>query len=917
MATPDRSRVAARMRRTIGTNGTPRVMRAAVPSSGMTRTAALLAIAATAFAAPAMAQTPAAGTGTGSGDAGAGATAQPRVPATVNARSPFLVDRASSEPLGLFPNQTSDPFVYPDEPVVLSWSPVPGAVQYVVEIATTPGFTQIIWKDTTDQIQAAPGVLLPDGTYWWRVTAIDVAGTKGVASRVATFAKEWPSQVSNGVLSASPGGPATSLVRITPFMRWDPVPGAAFYETQVAAADQFASPIFRSQNFPVTGMNPGLSGVLPDDSYQWRVRALDVAKNPGPWVDMGGFTKAWVKPTLIGPADGATTYNFHLAWEPVAGAESYQVQVTRQQNVWQGNPLEINATTASTGFVPTLKEQADKGMGFGLHWWRVRPIVNGVLGSWTDPRRIDWQPASAGERTPAAQLTTATDSSSALTPHMTWTPVDGANMYRIDVATDANFNNIVEQASTKSTTWATRLPLVDNQVREGYFWRVIWGTGASDDDPQWQVAEHLAPVSQFRKQTRVTLGTAASGVVSKPPLFTWSDVYGAARYELQLSRDEEFDGARTQSVQVWGLGTDWTKDSAKQLASGTWYWRVRALDAAGNGQTWSPVGRFTFNPPRPSTSGPNDGATVVGSPLLQWRPVDGSCGYQVQVAENPSFQGAGSGAGDGVGTGGDGAVTPGAPSGNPSEAEDALITPQSGLIPSGAVVTKPGLWYWRVRTILCADKDFSPWSVTSSFRSVRPPQFNLNAVPNKADFGRRVTVAGRLVHNGRGVTKPVLVLERRLWPSQDFSAYGTVRGDAAGRFAFSLSIKRTATWRLRWARTDKNPEGVAPFVIRATPRVSLALGRGRVVRKSTVRVAGSIYPKRTALLQVRSSDGWRTIRRIKGKTRFKIAVRANLQPGVQTLRLFVPQDARRTLEPTGSKQRRLFVYDKFVVRGRR
>lgn len=904
MATLDRSRVAARMRRSLGTNGDPRGTRPVVPSTAMTRAAVLAALAATAVAGPAMGATAGA---TGS------AAAEPRVPATVQATSPFTVDRPSSEPLGLFPNQTTDPFTYPDEPVVLDWSPVPGAVHYVVEISNSPGFTSVLWTTTTDQIEATPNVLLPDGTYWWRVTAVDAAGTKGIVSKVATFAKEWPNAVTGGVLSATPSGPAADTVRITPYMRWNEVPGAAYYETQIAAADQFATPAFFSVNFPNTSMSPGELGALPDDGYHWRVRASDAAKNPGPWVDMGAFTKQWGAPAVLGPADAASTYNLYLRWEPVPGAEQYQVQISDRQYVWQGDHLELDTKTGSSALVPSIEEESARSILFEDHWWRVRPVVAGVYGTWSAARKVTWRDATVGERTAMPVLTTAADSSNALTPQLVWTPVTGAHVYRVDVATDANFNHIVETATTSSTAWAVRAPLIDNQVREGYFWRVVAGSGTSTNDPQWLYDEVDAPYSRFSKQTQVTLGSAASGVVTQPPMFTWSDVLGAARYEVQLSRDEEFDASRTQSMKIYGLGTAWTKDQGKRLPSGTWYWRVRAIDSAEHGQTWSPVSTFTVNPPRPTAAAPDDGASVVGSPVLRWTPMSGSCGYQVQVADNPSFQGADDTTA--VSTGGDATITPGAPAAKPVEAGDALTTPQTALIPSGTIVTKPGTWYWRVRTVFCADSDYSPWSVTRSFRSVPSPKFNLNKIPTKVEFGRSLVIAGRLTQNGAGVGRPSILLERRVAGSSDFTPYGNVTGDLSGRFSFRMGIDRTATWRLRWAKSDSHPEGIAPFVIRAVPRVSFHLARAKAVRGSRVTATGSIFPRRTAYIQVLQSDGWQNLRAVPGTSRFSVTLKADLAPGVRRLRLYVP-DGDGTLQGTGSTARRLFVYDRFVVKAR-
>jgi hypothetical protein len=302
---------------------------------------------------------------------------------------------------------------------------------------------------------------------------------------------------------------------------------------------------------------------------------------------------------------------------------------------------------------------------------------------------------------------------------------------------------------------------------------------------------------------------------------------------------------------------------------------------------------------------------VVGSPRLSWDPINGACGYEVQLADNPSFQKATEtpkpedGAGD---------ITPGTPEGTAPAVDNSVITPQTSLVPTGATIDHTGRWYWRVRANFCGD-DLGPWSPARSFSSVRPPQFNLNDTPSLVQYGRRLVVAGQLKSGGRAVKNPRLVLERRLWPSDTYRAYGLVSGDASGRFAFSVKMTRSTAWRLHWLPSAKNPEGVAPFVVRVAPRVSFTLARSRVVRRSRVVVTGSVYPRRAAQVQVRESGGWATIRTIKpGRNRFRVALKASMEPGSQQIRLFVPGDAQRRLEPTGSRRRSLFVYDRFVIR---
>ncbi len=269
--------------------------------------------------------------GAGAAPAQTGGRNAPLVPPTNDATSPFAADPGSSLPVGLTPNQTVNPLMAPGQPVVLSWDSVPGAVSYNVEVSSSPGFTKIVWSQNTDQAQVAPSLILADGTYWWRVTAIDKAGTHGITSSVATFAKVWDGTVTGGVLSDTPGGAAASLIRVTPYLTWNAVPGAAYYQVQIALADQFGSPSYDSGLITQTGIAPGDCGrparcglrvADPGVRRRRQSRAVD-----------GGveFKKAWIAPTPTLPTDGATVSSFDLRWNPVPGASSYEVQATRQE----------------------------------------------------------------------------------------------------------------------------------------------------------------------------------------------------------------------------------------------------------------------------------------------------------------------------------------------------------------------------------------------------------------------------------------------------------------------------------------------------------------------------------------------------------------------------------------------------------
>jgi len=740
----------------------------------------------------------------------------PLIPALTKAKSPFRANRLASKPIALTPNQVTDPFEYPREPVAFTWAGVAGAVDYEVEIASNPGFSRIMYRTTTDQASLVPEVLLPDGTYWWRVVAIDKAGTRGLPSDAAQFVKTWPNRIGGLQTRADPLGPAVSSMRLNPFMRWDPLPGAKEYEVDLAPSDKFATPTFFARQMHTAFITAGAAGGLPDDIYRWRVRARDPADNPGQWVTSAPFTKASERTALVAPADNAAVDSIFLRWKPVTGAEKYQVQITQCANTFTGDDcLKINTETSSTGFAPTDKEREARNLTYGDFWWRVRHRVDGAFGGWSYPQKGRWDP-QASTRPPAAmQIASTGDSDSALMPQLNWSHVAGARVYRVDIAADQNFNQILESVHTNQTGWVSRVPLPDNQTGTGYWWRVVPGSGVNGDSPAYLLYEEEVPSATVRKETRIVPAQSAEGLVQSEPTISWTQVPGAAKYELQLAKDAQFAGDTLRSATLYSTGgaPGGFKDD-KTLPEGTWYWRVRAIDGGGTGQTWSPVKSFTLTRPRPEIAAPRDGETVVGSPTLRWSPEPQACAYQVQVRRDRNFeqQVAPEIAPPSADAGTAGSATP---PGQPT-AGDIQATYQTSWTPSGAIVDKPGTWYWRVRGDYC-DGQYGQWTPLRSFKSIRPPDFNMNAVPSKLRYGYRLTVSGRLEQNGKPIKKARLAVERRFLKDPVHRVYGTVRTDARGRFAFSLPMRSSASWRVVW-RDDATTERLLGPVVKPKPK---------------------------------------------------------------------------------------------------
>ena len=795
----------------------------------------------------------------------------------------FKTNRSASQPLGLTPDSVTDALNYPNEPVVLNWDPVPGATSYTVEIATTAGFAKVLWKGDTDQSFAAPTTLLPDGDYFWRVTAVDSASTVGLTSETARFAKRWPNQVAGLTTASSPGGKPVSQIALHPYFTWKPVPGAATYDVEVAAGDHFATPTFTSTNFPLTFTSPSSVGALPDDSYSWRVRAKDVTGQPGPWSPYSAFTKVWATPTPTAPAEDAIVMTPLLRWDPIEGAEGYQVQISNHPYTFTGDRVVINQETANNAWAPLRADSTKNFFPGADYFWRIRPILRGTYGGWTTARHLTWQIPSSTQT--AITLDPVADIDASLPPVFSWSLIKDASLYRVDIATDLAFHNIIDQEWTIDGALTLSKPLPDNQTGTGYFWRVVWGQG-SPTTHTLMVDENAVPVGTFRKQTRFTLGQGAATAVTQPPLLSWAPVVGASTYDIEISRDPQFlvSSLAGTGGSLFGLGLIPTNlNNSPRLADGTWFWRVRVKDASNVGQSWSQVSSFALVTDSPDPKLPADDATVSGSPLLTWTPVQTACGYDVQIGSQPTLTDAGA----------------------------VFATAQTAYALKGSDVPAAGRWYWRVRADMCSDIK-SQWSPTRSFISVRPPDFGLQTMPRTISYGRKVVVAGKLQFSGRAVRSPKLIVERKEGADSKFRGYGTIQGDARGRFAFSFRPKASAAYRLRWAAEASHPEGETNFSVKVAPRVTARLLGARVLRKGLVKVTGTVFPIRAVRVQVLSDGNWTTLATFKPKaSRFKLTAKAAVDAGRYQLRVIVPGDQR--LAQAATSKRSLFVYDKFTV----
>jgi hypothetical protein len=588
-----------------------------------------------------------------------------------------------------------DTIVYP-EPLLLNWDTVPGAQEYRLTVSTAADLSTPVGGTpvTTAASAYALTARLPNGTYYWGVTPIDAQNHDGTPSAVYSFTYSWPNDTT---LSLNDLDSRPEV--FDPQFSWTAIPGAAYYKVDVNTDSNFPS----GSNVCCTGKTVATSltpvTLLPAaQAYYWRVTPYDStgsqAGTPTVYTDGNGdpqtFTITYdggltavanlsMRDSSDTPVDwpgdstGVPTDTPIVAWDPVPGAASYEVQVSPYSAGicdWSTKPWDVH--TASTAWTPL-------GSGHGLfdpwpsshglatdvsglvdgnpYCVRVRAERNNdtanhlVTGSWTDIGD-DVHPSFtynyAAPVDPCDACTPGylgagdydlpvTGTVSSGMPLFTWHPIAGYNSYYVVVATDDQFQNVVDYAWTRVPAYAPRAGLsgFTDYPDATYYWAVLPATGTTGNGVS--ARPDVAPPMTFQRQSDAPDLTSPSDGASIDtwPVFQWTPVDGAYDYHLQVATDQNFSNI-VSGGDVKVDETSYTPASTYP-ANQTLYWRVQA-EAKGSpsavGLKWSAKGTFTKTLPVPSFTTPSvisNPATSDGIPVWRWNPVPGAVSYDITL----------------------------------------------------------------------------------------------------------------------------------------------------------------------------------------------------------------------------------------------------------------------------------------------
>ncbi len=541
-------------------------------------------------------------------------TVEPTIP-----KAPVLTAPAT----GLYTNDKTPDF---------AWNGVDYGDHYQIQISKTSTFTApvLIDQTLTPGVRVfTPGTDLTDAKYYWRVRAYNSnpvdSAHPGPWSSVRNFTVDTLAPAIP-VLSA----PTNNLtVKGTPTYSWKAALGATYYKFQHAKDTGFTSDVYTSADLKVLTHKPPLQ---QPGEYYWRVKAKDLAGNESDW---SGYFKVTVEPTipkapvLTAPATGLYTNDKtpDFAWNGVDYGDHYQIQISKTSTFTAPVLIDQTLTPGVRVFTPGTDLTDAK------YYWRVRaynsnPVDSAHPGPWSSVRNftVDTQKTLP----PILNIPVTGATLKTRLPAFSVYSVSTAVRYQFQVTEGADFTSPRLDSIITSTSFITPNTSALS-LGKIYSWRVR-AYDAAGNISDWS----LARTFELNNQNAPINNSFTTN--TKPP-FSWTTVYGALGYNLQVSTDPDFTDPHLV-INQYPTSTSFTPATA--LPNGLYYWRIRVR----TGSDWSTpeVNRYwkltitPAAPPAPVLVSPTIGiVTSDTTPEFSWNAAAGADHYNIQVSLTNTF----------------------------------------------------------------------------------------------------------------------------------------------------------------------------------------------------------------------------------------------------------------------------------------
>lgn len=461
--------------------------------------------------------------------------------------------------------------------VSFSWGVAPRAIDYLLQIATDPGFTQNLnsnWVGNFNSVSI--NSFLDDGLpYYWRMGTRNSLGSSSF-SATQNFVN-YPSAPPATPAQTAPASGA-NVSGTTILFGWS-IPARANGFILHVAKDPGFTQLTLNQTVPYA---TGLNLCCFSDSgttYYWRVAATNAA-GTGPY----SFTRTVTNvpsavpatPALNAPANSAkasgTTVTF--SWLPADRASNYSLQIARDAGF--SNMLSTQATGNVTSF--NSSGFPDNGQ---IYYWRVSASNSRGSGPYSATRAFTNGP-SAVPAVPTLLSPTNGSKNSGMTIAFRWSSARALTS-TFQLATDPGFTKLIYNGSVAHATGIDLNNLPDNG--QTLYWRVAGNNslGSSSLSTAFGVINGPSTIPAIPMLSAPANGATVSGYEI---IFRWNPTARARDYYLEVAENPGFTNP---------VFAQWVYDQNSMIVSPFYetgqliYWRVRARNSLGTGTvsgTW-------------------------------------------------------------------------------------------------------------------------------------------------------------------------------------------------------------------------------------------------------------------------------------------------------------------------------------------
>lgn len=430
----------------------------------------------------------------------------------------------------------------------INWQPVQDAMSYLIFVSKDPLMATTLPEYTAKEVSALSmevKSLDANTAYYYRVQAkneVTLSGKSDI-SYVKTTALESPVSLS------------AQNVKTNSFQaRWKPVSGADNYQVDVASDVNFEQLLPDYHGVVTTDTSLLVDGLTLNETYFYRVSAVKDDDMSAYSNIISQTTTSLVKPVLLTPSN-ITINSFIANWELVPEAASYEFDLSV-------DPLFSTVFPTYDALYVESNSVTVTGLDAGkTYYYRVRATDGVVTTENSKTEMVKTTPIAA----PTVESATNIKVSSF---QANWEAVTGVDSYLLDVAYDANFENILPNYFEKEI-YGTNDIIGNLEPSTTYFYRVRSKKENSFSDYSGSVSAVTLPLPPPAIDTSKSNNRKAFEFEAH-----WESIAEASSYLLYIAEDEAFTNMLTGYNGKEIVGNSWYVSNVDPYK--TYYYRVKS-----------------------------------------------------------------------------------------------------------------------------------------------------------------------------------------------------------------------------------------------------------------------------------------------------------------------------------------------------